>query len=318
MRMVNISVACLLVLSANLMASGGEVIAEIGTNIADDNGALDDAMTFGLKYHHYFTDNFGLQAGYNRISAAEYKWSPTVTETDVDRFYLNALYEPPVALAEIRPYFLLGGGYESVSNKADGEASQAFIDGGLGAKYAISNDIDVLAEAKVIQKVDSKDIDKVATLGVGYKFGDKARTVSHQPMGTSSDVTPFAPLEQGAMLIPATNADLEDSGNLPEVGEAIAFETLPAQEQMQVPQTNTMQPGYYVQVKAFAQNKPNNAFFSDISNSGYNYILHSAAVKGKNVTKVLVGPYASYEAAKAESSKIKTNIAHDAFVYRMQ
>ncbi len=80
---------------------------------------------------------------------------------------------------------------------------------------------------------------------------------------------------------------------------------------------STLRGHYYVQVGSFTKYKPNKKFLSSIKKAGYNYIFHKASVHGRNVTKVLVGPFKSQGEARKALKKIKQRIQKDAFLTKI-
>lgn len=74
---------------------------------------------------------------------------------------------------------------------------------------------------------------------------------------------------------------------------------------------------YYIQVGSFNRSAPDEKFLKKISSNGFSYKLHDTVVNGKNVTKVLVGPYASDTAARKDMSAVRAKIEPGAFLSRI-
>ncbi len=74
---------------------------------------------------------------------------------------------------------------------------------------------------------------------------------------------------------------------------------------------------YYVQVGSFSISKPNKKFLASIKNEGYDYTFHKATVRGKKVTKVLVGPFRSEKEARSALRNIKKRLVKDAFLIKL-
>lgn len=74
---------------------------------------------------------------------------------------------------------------------------------------------------------------------------------------------------------------------------------------------------YYVQVGSFGRYAPDKKFLQKITSNGYTYKLHKVSVSGKEVTKVLVGPYATDKAARNEIQNIRAKIEPGAFLSRI-
>lgn len=76
--------------------------------------------------------------------------------------------------------------------------------------------------------------------------------------------------------------------------------------------------GIYIQIGATAQVNPDKKFLKKISAGNYEYKLHRVNVKGKTVTKILIGPYSTLSKAKANIKDVKLNINKNAFIYRVR
>lgn len=76
--------------------------------------------------------------------------------------------------------------------------------------------------------------------------------------------------------------------------------------------------GVYVQVGATSRLSPDKKFLKSITSKDYSYKLLPIDVKGKKVTKILIGPYKSTKEAKAVLGDIKSKINKDAFIYRVK
>ncbi|HIC43659.1 MAG TPA: SPOR domain-containing protein [Sulfurimonas sp.] len=70
---------------------------------------------------------------------------------------------------------------------------------------------------------------------------------------------------------------------------------------------------FYVQVGSFGRFTPEKKFLTKITSNGYTYIIH----KVSNVTKVLVGPYSTDQAARKELRTIRSKIEPGAFLSRI-
>jgi len=76
--------------------------------------------------------------------------------------------------------------------------------------------------------------------------------------------------------------------------------------------------GFYIQVGATSKLTPSKKFLAKLAAKNYNYRLLPIEIKGKKVTKILVGPYPSSAAASAALGDVKTSINKDAFIYRVK
>jgi DedD protein len=76
-------------------------------------------------------------------------------------------------------------------------------------------------------------------------------------------------------------------------------------------------PNYYIQVGA-TSTTPSKAYLKKIVDAGFIYTLYETTVKGKKVTKILVGPYKGHSKAKMALPQVRKKIARGAFIYRIK
>lgn len=82
-------------------------------------------------------------------------------------------------------------------------------------------------------------------------------------------------------------------------------------------QSSTASKGLYVQIGAFSQ-KPTDKYLADIEAKGYEYKLHSVSVQGKELNKLLIGPYSSRTEVNSHLSAIKKTFnAPNAFILEL-
>jgi DedD protein len=75
--------------------------------------------------------------------------------------------------------------------------------------------------------------------------------------------------------------------------------------------------GLYVQIGAFSQ-KPTDKYLADIEAKGFEYKLHSVTVQGKELTKLLIGPYDNRTEVNSKLNAIKKTFnAPNAFVLEL-
>lgn len=75
--------------------------------------------------------------------------------------------------------------------------------------------------------------------------------------------------------------------------------------------------GTYIQIFSVAKFDPKSRELEPIKANGYAYKLYKSEVGGKEITRVLVGPFTNQEIS-AEMDKIRKNVRKDAFVYRIK
>lgn len=76
--------------------------------------------------------------------------------------------------------------------------------------------------------------------------------------------------------------------------------------------------GYFIQVGATSQSFPDKRFLEKIKSAGFDYIVHKVNVKGQDIKKVLVGPYATRDLARNDLSAVQTKINPSAYIYRIK
>lgn len=80
----------------------------------------------------------------------------------------------------------------------------------------------------------------------------------------------------------------------------------PVVKQVTTPKKPTVaSKGVYIQIGAFSKT-PTDKYLSDITAKGYNYKLHNMNVQGKELVKVLVGPYTSRAQAENALGSVRT------------
>ena len=73
----------------------------------------------------------------------------------------------------------------------------------------------------------------------------------------------------------------------------------------------------YIQVAALSST-PDPKFLGNIKAKGYEYKLHPVNVNGKQITKILIGPYAKSEDAQTALISVKANVNKDAFISKVK
>jgi len=76
--------------------------------------------------------------------------------------------------------------------------------------------------------------------------------------------------------------------------------------------------GYFIQVGATAKSFPDRRFLQKIKDNGYDYIVHKVVVKGRDIKKVLVGPYRTREEARNDLNNVQSRINPSAYIFRIK
>ena len=74
----------------------------------------------------------------------------------------------------------------------------------------------------------------------------------------------------------------------------------------------------YVQVGATSKLTPSKKFLKKINGEKFSYKLLPINIKGKKITKILVGPFKSRNLAKKNLAKIKKSLNKNAFIYTIK
>lgn len=74
---------------------------------------------------------------------------------------------------------------------------------------------------------------------------------------------------------------------------------------------------YYVQVGSFSKYEPNKKFLNSITKQGYTYKYHKVTSNGKELTKVLVGPFSNEKEARQALITIRTFLEAGAFLVKL-
>ncbi|HEC1756627.1 TPA: SPOR domain-containing protein [Campylobacter lari] len=89
-------------------------------------------------------------------------------------------------------------------------------------------------------------------------------------------------------------------------------------ESIKTPSIQTQLPaGAYIQVFSLNSLDPKSKELNILKENGYDYKIYKTTVNGKELTKVLVGPYKESE-LKAELEKVRSKIAKGAFTFRVK
>ena len=338
--MNKILVSALTVSLFGLVAHAGpkfEITPMVGKkiyNYSDDAPRFDDGEALiGVRANAYVTDNVSLQLA---AEASKDNKMGDGGKTDLERGMLNVQVDVPTK-GKITPFVLVGGGYEKLHRAAPQNVdSQAFYNAGAGVRYSVNKRVDLVAEARVIHKVEDQDTDAIGSVGVGFKFGERKPALSLAdiaartpkvvpPVKASTLVAPKRPAPVAVvetvtvvdepMIEDSSKTYIYDSGTV-NVCELLTGNPLKAQTLLPAElgdgsssQGGCCEPGYYVQVIALRKNSPD-VIVSRLNAKGYPHALKREG----SLTRVLVGPYASRALAVSALRGLK-HIRSDAFIY---
>ncbi|HIP60674.1 MAG TPA: hypothetical protein EYH01_09630, partial [Campylobacterales bacterium] len=87
-----------------------ELTPHVGKNLMDNNYRMGDSTVLGLNFDTFFTNNFGLRVGYDRLLNMEVDNSDDAT---MNRFYFNGIARYKIPDYAVTPYMFAGFGHES-------------------------------------------------------------------------------------------------------------------------------------------------------------------------------------------------------------
>jgi hypothetical protein len=253
--------------------------------------------------------------------------------TDIERVSLNAVYELSNGY-KVRPFALAGFGGEKVHrNSPTNDDSQLFFNLGGGLKFALSDRVDLVGEAKWLRKLENDDNDIIATIGLGIKLGGTTRGASENATPAVPSIQATSEVENAISLekLREINAQKETSVAsvvtesvvstvepvIIEEGleEAVYIEDTNFIEDTSVTYDAVSESGYYVQMAAFFEGE-GGALPDRLEQKNYPYIFHGVNRKGRDATLILVGPYESRDEA-AVAMKYLKRLKRDAFIYHL-
>ena len=322
----------------NLSAAKIEITPTVAKQISKKDKTLQDSkVLLGIRGTAFINDNVGIQAVLE--SSKNNKTLGTggaYGKTDIERGTLNAVYE--VTGHRVRPYGVVGVGYErthddslhTVTNNNDD--SQVFYNAGVGVKFGINDNIDLVTEVKGIHKAENGDNDIIGTVGVGVKFGETAQKEPVCAAPKALSLQEFAKMCKTPVAKPVTVTP-QEVATMPVQQVVATHENVPAQmsvqedqtpencvveveadQSVEVPSGDVVPEGSYVQMAALFKGN-GDLLTSKLEHKHYPYILHNTKRFGKDATLVLVGPYASAKEAGVALKYLK-RLSRKAFIKR--
>ncbi len=317
----------------SLNAAQFELTPTIGKKVYNKDSTLDDSeVLFGIRGTAYATENIALEA---TLESSTNNKTLGGGDTDIERGSLNLIFEAPGA--KIRPYLTGGIGYERTHGntvKTTNDDSQAYYNGGVGMKFDINDNINLLTEVKGMHKIENGDNDIIATVGLGVKFGQKTakKPTCETPAALSLDEfakmckTPKA-AAPSVVQMPQQEIATQVQQNVVVEQNIPVAQTIPAdncvvelsdkpiiQETQEKSETADIAEGYYIQMAALFRGN-GELLTSKLERKNYPHVLYNTTRFGKDATLVLVGPYESRKEASIALKYLK-RLSRKAFVKR--
>jgi len=296
-----------------------ELSLNLGSNSFASNEKLKSSTSLGIRGDFYLDSLYHVDLGYDNLGSAKIKDSSS--KIKIQRFYTQFSADGEEEY-NVVPTMSVGAGYEQ--QKGDLGSSEPFLLAGVNFRYNISNSFNFLLGTKALWKTSSRNVNFHTTFGVGMMLGNEPVNneeiiqevvVPSKKLDISTQFTPTVSNEVAELTTPPTELSLASSSDSKEIivsrtQNNMIPQTIPQQTVVtSVPKVYTTK-GYFIQVGAFAKNRPT-AMLTRLSQSGNHVILRHNG----NITKALVGPYSSETQARRALIKVK-RLAKGAFLYK--
>jgi len=292
-----------------------EIQPTIGYNSFDNSSEMESAFMYGIRGTIYPNSYYGYRLSYERSDNVHYDQSTQSAEktTDVQRISGQILISGEEEY-QVIPYILLGVGYEMLSDEIRNDVSQGYVEGGIGFKYHMKNDLIFDLEAKAMKKFDTDDLDYMVNFGLGYLFDPTMRKPELYQPGALSEIPK---VHKEVLVTPVVVPDEIDTKyafnevqNSPEISiPVISSPTMAHYDQL-------VEKQYYVQVATWF-NAEDNKLLDRLEHRGFTYDIENAVRLGRDAQIVKVGPYEHYNAAKLALKDLK-KIKKDAFITKIK
>ncbi len=302
-----------------------EVALTAGYNKFDSASSMENASLFGIRATVYENEvnMYGLQVGYECSTGIEY--ANEVIKTDLHRVFTHLVVDGEEEY-DVTPYLFLGLGYEYLSDEIKGEPSQGFVDLGLGFKYFLDKNFNILLETRAVGKFDTRDLDLTTNLGLGYRFGGKysakpepiiALDAHKKSMDIPVPATKISIVDIPRIEVPSYQYPEEVSEMTIDRGEKVStyHDTVPTATTPSVSYEEEVivSGDYYVQMAAY-NSTPTQPLIDTLAAQGYENTL--VYPRGES-NLVLVGPFMDRDEALRMKNALRS-IRSDAFIYKMK
>jgi hypothetical protein len=325
-----------------------EIEPTIGYNNFDSSSKMESTFMYGIRGTIHPNSYYGYRLSYERSDDVHYGKGAEKKSTDLQRVSGQILINGEEEYNVI-PYILLGVGYEILSDEIKNDVSQGYVEGGIGFKYHMKNDLIFDLEAKAMKKFDTDDVDYMVNFGLGYLFNPelsrpkffqptlftkkrvekqsiKPKTVKHttiQPVKKPT-VNRFTQPIQGEKkkltIKPIAKVDTKNSDKITAL-YTFKEEDLTRKKYKkykEISKTNIVSDSpknIYIQMAAWNK-KVDEKLLSKIEKGGYNFELKDATRANKDVQLVLVGPFDNISDAKSVHKDLR-KMAKDAFITKI-
>ena len=294
-----------------------EIEPTIGYNGFDSNSKMESTFLYGLRGTIQPNRYYGYRLSYERSDNLHYDNTATKKTTNLQRISGQLLINGEEEY-QVIPYILVGGGYEILSNETQHDVSQGYMEGGIGFKYHMKNDLIFDLETKALKKFDTDDLDYMVTFGLGYLFDPTFKKPEiYQPKALEERkiVQPKPIIEPAVIEKVDAQYTFNEIQDQPNSNMIQPIEIAPAITYHQPIQSlSTKQ--YYVQIAAWF-NSEDPKLLMNLDNRGFAYEIENAKRLGKEAQLVKVGPYKDLNDAKLALKDLK-KIKKDAFITKIK
>ena len=321
-------------LSSALIASEGikyEIDPVLSYNNFDSSSKMESTFMYGIRGTLPANDYYAYRLSYQRSDNVHYASSAQFTEktTDVQRISGQVLMHGEEEY-NVVPYILLGLGFESLSDETTHDVSQGYVEGGLGFKYNLYNNLYANVEGSVLKKFDTDDVDYIVNLGFGYMLGNpinkpKLYQQSVLDKGPIADNRYFKEQNVAKNIVVEnvtrdavdTKYTFNETQYIPEIdtiSSSVTTEAIASPVVYDAQPVNTNL--YYVQVAAWFKSI-DEKLLNKLDSRGFIYDIENTVRKGRDVQLVKVGPYEQYADAKVALRDLK-KIKRDAYITKLK
>lgn len=159
----------------------------------------------------------------------------------------------------------------------------------------------------VSEKLDSPKIDSLENLD-NIKEQIEKTPAKIEPIISNEDIDKtIKKIEEKKVVKATTPAKTEAKKSIKDLVEGKNSSQTPSTTPTKKQETTTLTKGFYVQIGAFSK-QPDSIYLQKIKQNGFEYKVLNENINGKNLNKVLVGPFKSRAEASAKLPLVKEKL----------
>ncbi|MFD1383451.1 OmpA family protein [Rhodanobacter aciditrophus] len=163
--------------------AGFTVTPNIGYTNTDGDRNINDDSTYGIGLGYQFDSPWAIEFNYLNADSE----LSNGQDVDADQYRLDGLYHF-VNESNFTPYVAAGLGATNYSDNVDGDGNTQFNAGG-GIKYAMTNNLALRADYRVLEDLEDDYTDQVATLGLQMTFGGSDKSATQVVATNDTEIT---------------------------------------------------------------------------------------------------------------------------------